>query len=115
MTILVAPKRWQRTKALASIDRSPDLTVEEMANLRAALHFLRKRLSGARKLALALRVNESLVDRALLPRSKPSVGLALRAARLAGVSVEDVLTGAWPPAGACPYCGRCGDPTDWSK
>jgi hypothetical protein len=32
--------------------------------------------------------------------------MALRVARLAGVPIDDVLAGKFPPAGTCPYCGN---------
>ncbi len=65
MTILVAPRRWQKTKALAATsDLAPDLTTEEQANLQGAVRFLGKRHGGLRKLALALRVNRTLVAHA---------------------------------------------------
>ena len=33
-------------------------------------------------------------------------GYPYRVARLAKVSVDDVLTGKFPPAGTCPHCGN---------
>jgi hypothetical protein len=105
MTILVAPKRWQKTKALAAERTAPELTAEEQRNARAALVFLRKRLGGWRKLAAALRCNFTTVRGAGTQGRPLTAGLALRAARTAGVSVEDVLSGAWPPDGACAHCG----------
>jgi hypothetical protein len=35
-----------------------------------------------------------------------STNLVFRIARMAGVSVEDVISGRFPVAGACPHCGR---------
>jgi hypothetical protein len=45
------------------------------------------------------------VDRITLiaPASPPT---AYRVARLAGLSVDDVLTGTYPPAGTCAHCGH---------
>jgi hypothetical protein len=37
---------------------------------------------------------------------RPSVGLALRAARLAYVPLEDILSGRWPGKGPCALCGK---------
>ena len=37
---------------------------------------------------------------------RPGAALALYAARLLSVPVEDVLNGAFPKPGACPLCGR---------
>lgn len=39
---------------------------------------------------------------------REKLSAAERAARLAGVPVEDVLAGRWPVEGACPHCGRSG-------
>ena len=37
---------------------------------------------------------------------KPSPGAAIRAAQVAGKSVDDVLSGEWPAPGMCPMCRR---------
>jgi hypothetical protein len=86
--------------------RSDDLTPEEYANVRLAIRFLRVRLGGAAKLATALRSKVKTIEKVCAVRGRPSAVLAIRAARLAGVQVEDVLSGAWPKKGACPICGR---------
>ena len=39
-------------------------------------------------------------------RRAASPMVAFRVARFAGVGVDDVLTGAFPPPGTCPHCGR---------
>ena len=77
-----------------------DLTKEEQANVRAAVRFLRFRCGGWLPLAKALRVGRTTAQRANSPM------VAYRAARLAGVGVDDVLTGKFPPAGTCPMCGH---------
>ena len=46
------------------------------------------------------------VENVCARNGKPSAGMAIRVARLARVSVFDVLGGVWPPEGACPHCGR---------
>jgi len=69
----------------------------------AALRFLRTRLGGGAKLGAAIKLGRKTVDKVSLGR-RPGAGLAIRAARLAGVPIEDVLSGAWPKAGACPRC-----------
>ena len=80
-----------------------DLTAEETKNVRAALRFLRVRCGGWRPVAKALRYSRATLQRAGGPV------LAFRVARLAGVSVDDVLTGKYPPAGTCPHCGHQAD------
>ncbi|MBI3071426.1 MAG: transcriptional regulator [Deltaproteobacteria bacterium] len=69
--------------------------------------FLRKRLGGTRQLAQAMNANPETVSVALATRrGAVSAGIALRAARAAGVPLEQILSGEWPPAGMCPHCGR---------
>jgi hypothetical protein len=104
--ILVTPKRWSRPRDPSKPRRSSDLTPDEQANARAALRVLRLRYGTTRKLAEALSANTTTIKAALAKRGKPTAGTALRAARLAGVPLESLLSGAWPPEGACPHCGR---------
>jgi hypothetical protein len=104
--VLTEPKRWARPRDPAKTRRSSDLAPEEYANVKVALHVLRVRLGSVAKLAEALSAKAKTVTEALSVRGKPSAGLALRAARLAGVPLEDLLSGAWPLAGSCPHCGR---------
>ena len=103
--ILTERTVWKRPRP-ANASRTPDLTPEEIANVKRALRVLRERVGGYQQLAAALGANRRTVQAALETRTKLSVGLALRAARLAGVRLEEVLSGAWPKAGACPHCGR---------
>jgi hypothetical protein len=105
--VLVRTEVWQKPRAPRP-SRVGDLTFEERENVRRALKFLRSKLGSGPKLARALDVHPTMLKKMIPPqaRCKPQAGLALRAARLAGVPVEDVLSGAWPPEGACPHCGR---------
>lgn len=80
-----------------------DLTAKEQANVRTAIAFLRAR-TGAMPLAKALRFS-----RATLQRTAGPV-MAFRVARLAGVPVDDVLTGKYPPPGVCAHCGHRAEP-----
>ncbi len=77
-----------------------DLTAKEVASVRAAVQFLRARCGGWAQVAKALRMSKSTARRAASPM------VAFRVARFAGVGVDDVLTGAFPPPGTCPHCGR---------
>jgi hypothetical protein len=77
-----------------------ELTKEEQANVRAAMRFLRFRCGGWIQLAKALHIGRTTAKRA------NSAMVAYRVARLAGVGVDDVLVGAFPPAGTCPHCGH---------
>jgi hypothetical protein len=105
MAVLAHPKTWQRPAAIVRV-RPVDLTPEERANLARALRFLRVRAGSGAKLAALLGVARQTTDRAMGKRAAGGAFLALRAARLAGVPVEAVLGGAWPPEGACAHCGR---------
>jgi hypothetical protein len=106
MTILTKRSEWRIARPQNETRRSSDLTPEEQRNAKAALQFLAKRHGTAKKLAVAMGARYPTVKAAIDPRRSVSAGIALRAARVAGVAVEDVLSGAWPKAGACPRCGR---------
>jgi hypothetical protein len=95
---------------MAPDGRSPvqacELTAEEQANVRAALRVLALRVGGQPKLAKALGVSVHRLGWSMKKNGKPGAALALYAARLAAVPVEDVLSGAFPAPGACPMCGH---------
>jgi hypothetical protein len=76
-----------------------DLTTAEQTNVKTALAFLRARCGGLKPLAKALRFSTKTL------RNPPGPVLVFRLARLAGVSIDDVLTGKFPEAGVCPHCG----------
>jgi hypothetical protein len=50
-------------------------------------------------------VSEGTLSNAATCRGRGSPGLALRAARAAGSTVEAILSGKISPAGACAHCG----------
>lgn len=79
---------------------SADLTAKEQAHVRTALAFLRARCGGVKPLARALRFSKQTL------RAPAGPTLAFRVARLAGVSVDDVLMGKYPPPGMCAHCGH---------
>lgn len=105
MGILATTKTWRKPNIARARLASDRLSPEEAANVRRALLFLRTRHGGGPKLAEAMGVGLFALQRAYWPKGKPGAGLALRAAKLAGVPVEAILSGAWP-GGACPHCGR---------
>jgi DNA-binding XRE family transcriptional regulator len=107
MAVLLERVTWRKPRQLTAGAPTPDLTADEAANARRALRVLRTRHGGTRALADAIGVRVATVENGMKPRRKVSVGLALRLARLAGVPLEDVLSGMWPKAGSCPHCGRC--------
>ena len=77
-----------------------DLSADELKNVRTAVRFLRARCGGWEAVAKALRVGKTTAKRASSPM------LAFRVARLAGVGVDDLLAGRFPPPGTCPHCGH---------
>jgi hypothetical protein len=105
MTILTSTKTWRRPAPLARVT-TPDLTPDEIANVKRALRVLCTRHGGWATLAQAMGTNAGNLQVSIVRNRKPSVAVALRAARVAGVPLEEVLSGAWPKPGACPHCGR---------
>ena len=105
MPILTKTIEWQKPRT-PKPHGTGDLTPEEHANVKTALAVLHRRHGGWEDVAKALGTTKKRVETIMGPRKKPTAGLALRVARLAGVPMEDVLSGAWPKPGACPMCGR---------
>jgi hypothetical protein len=82
-----------------------DLTHDEQERVRAAMRFLRVRSGGWKPLAKALGFKAHTVRHVKGREKNVSPTMALRVARLAGVSVDDLLVGRFPPERACPRCG----------
>ncbi len=106
MAILTKTEVWRRPKVPRPDGMTPDLTDEERANIRRAFRTLRFRFGTYEEIAKALGTSVQSVTRACGARARPTVALAFRAARVLGVPVEDIISGRWPAAGACPTCGR---------
>lgn len=83
-----------------------DLTPEEQQNVRSALYFLRTRCGGWETVAKALKFEQRTVTNAACGHDPVRASLAFRVARLAGVPVDDLLAGRFPPEHACPHCGQ---------
>lgn len=83
-----------------------DLTAAEQTNVRTALKFLRLRCGTWVALAKVLGVAELSLAGVMHSRKMVSASLTFRVARLAKVSVDDVLAGRFPAVGTCPYCGH---------
>lgn len=83
-----------------------DLTAQEGVNVRSALEYLRVRCGSWALLAKALRAKLSTVKRIAGEHDPATASIAIRAARLAGASVDDLLAGKWPAPGTCPHCGQ---------
>lgn len=99
---------WKRPRPPRSASRRPGkLTPEEEACTRGALKFLAVRHGGWKKLAARMGVNVyTLMSACLKKRRAVDPGIALEVARAAGVTIDDVLSGAWPAREACPTCGQ---------
>jgi len=109
MAILREVVEWRKPKP-ANPCRAPDLTDEERTHLRAAIAFLLTRFGGRASLAKAMGIRPVALQGATGKRRSLSASLAIRAARVAGVGVDDILRGHYPPSGACPHCGHCPEP-----
>jgi hypothetical protein len=83
-----------------------DLTAEEQKNARTALRFLRARSVTWKAIGKVLRFEECNLSKIACGSRPVTPTLAFRIAKLAKVSVDDVLTGQFPPAGTCPHCGH---------
>ncbi|WP_437639403.1 hypothetical protein [Sorangium sp. So ce854] len=83
------------------------MTRDESAALRAVLQNLNRTRTWA-EIAREIGVCTNTVRHAGTGRSPGSAGLALRVARLAGLSIERILTPGPVSSTACPTCGRSG-------
>lgn len=83
-----------------------DLTILERKNVRTAIRFLHLRCGGWDSLSTLLRLSRTTIRHVVEKGRAPSPMLTFRVARLAGVPIDDVLAGKFPPAGTCPHCGQ---------
>lgn len=83
-----------------------DLTDKEQTHVRAALAYLRVKLGGWESLAKVLHFEASSIIHVVARRRSASPTMAFRVARMAKVSIDDLLAGRFPPAGTCSHCGR---------
>lgn len=90
-----------RTAAVSS-----DLTAKEQGNVRVALRVLAARAGNRKALAKVLRYEVNTIRHVLDDKVTVSVNLAFRVSRLAGVTLDDLLAGKYPPAGICRKCGH---------
>lgn len=107
MKILKARVAWTKPR-IARVKQSADrLTEEEAANVRRAIRQLQRRYGSLKVLSVEMGLKPGSLSQAMTKKGRrPTAGYAVRAARIARVSVADVLSGAWPKEGACPHCGR---------
>jgi hypothetical protein len=81
-----------------------DLTAKEQDHVRTALRFLRAR-TGADPLAKVLHMGRVTLRKMIGGRTV-TASAAVRVARFAKVSVDDVLAGRFPEPGTCAHCGH---------
>lgn len=85
--------------------KPPDLTPEEQERVRIALRFLRGRYGDWATVAKAIGFDRNTIKDVTYGHPV-SARLAFRIARHAQVGIDDLLAGAYPPAGTCPKCGH---------
>lgn len=90
--------------------RPGQLTPEEQARTLVALKFMIARVGSIAELAFKMGIDRTVLRRAVKGKPAPSVVVALEVARVAGATVDDVLSGRFPEAGACPTCWQHGSP-----
>jgi len=116
MTILTAKTCWHRQRPVWDTENPERLTAAQEENVRSAIRFLKVRLGGWPKLGKAMGVKPQTLDQAVnRKRRAPNAGMAIRAARVACVPVERILSGIYPPKGMCPHCGRMGSGWFWKS
>jgi len=79
------------------------MTAAEQAHVLAAVRFLRARCGGWAPLVKTLGFTRQTLSHPATP------AVAFRVARLAGVGVDDLLAGKYPPPGTCAHCGHRAD------
>jgi hypothetical protein len=80
---------------------SLSFTADEARNVRAAIRGAARTLGGLTKLAAAIGV----CPRSLYGKRCPGPSVALAVARVAGLSLDAMLSGKLTDAGRCPTCG----------
>ena len=99
------PKRRKLSRSSALL-----FTPEEARHVRTFLRNTARAFGTWERFADALGVPVGTLNKAYNPKRRPGGTLVIRAARLAGVSVEAVLSGTIATADRCATCGhRAGD------
>lgn len=83
-----------------------DLTAKEQDRVRTAIRFMATRCGSRALLAKAIRYQPCTLRHVLHDGRPVTASLAFRIARLAEITVDDLLAGKFPPAGTCPHCGH---------
>lgn len=98
-----APRKlvWKR-KSKVPLKRRPGLlSQEEQDNVRRAIQALRRHHGSLRKVAKLLGMGRPSLERIMAPKGTITAAVALEAARLAGVTMDDVLEGRFPRPVMC--------------
>lgn len=107
MSILTAKRVWKRRKLRPTLQGGRRLNPEECEQVRLVLRHLEIEMGSPAVLANALGMSRAALAKARQPSRQKSVSLALLLARVAGVTITDVLTGRWE-RNTCPKCGHVG-------
>ena len=86
--------------------RETELTTEEQDNVRGAMRVLKVRDEGLALLAARMEVSTDHLRKALSGLRSIGAMTAIRVAQAAGVSLDDILSGAFPGPTACRHCGH---------
>jgi hypothetical protein len=97
---------WKRAPNPDSLREKNRFAPEEEERVRAGLDVLRIRYGNWKHVADALKTHVSSITRTIGPKGRVTPAFAMRIARLLGVPLGDVLSGAFPRAGQCPLCGH---------
>ncbi len=110
-SLRLVPPPWQGADASAPKKKKkrhkiPPLTPEETGRLRSAIRNLFKQFGGSWScIAAVLDVSSAGLQDIARGRNRGSAAVAIRVARVAGISVEALLSGL-ADAGKCSTCGQ---------
>jgi hypothetical protein len=82
-----------------------DLTADEEGRVRVALRYLRSRAGRWSEVAKSVGFSKRTLHNIMYDGRTVTASLAFRTAKLAAVSVDDLLAGTWLPPGMCSHCG----------
>jgi hypothetical protein len=85
-------------------------TQDELVNIRRTVRFLIKRYRSGSRLAAAIGTSSDSIYKVSQRRAFISPSVVFRIAHLARVSVDDIVSGRWPPPSVCHLCGQPSPP-----
>lgn len=83
-----------------------DFSQVEQRHIQDALRYLRRRLGTTNAVAKEIGYTEQAVGYAINGRYPITAKMALRVARLAGVTIDNLVIGKFRRPDACPNCGH---------